>query len=864
MQVPDADAAKVVKVPAPALTRTVQATGEGGMKGRSKGPWVAILLGVLVGAFFGLRSIFSDRPLQPVPAAVRDTGQAGVVPAGNVRSGGDGGADDVGHAEQYRRAVVFAQTNPAEYAEAIRRFRAVKRAAEGTDIAIKAEAEMQLLQDAFTKALAAAYSSLKDRADAVATRDMESAAAMVEMYAGPYASDLREQRASLAQAYRRQAEGRRSEEKELAAKVSGGRASYGAALAAANAAIRDGNWSRATGVWHKASADLGAIAAGLPHDAARDIAALQGQAHRWLADIEAASRMDSAAEAEYLKRWVGRKVLHRGVEGIVQDVEQNKLIVRVGKADIEMPVPPSDARTRLELAMQSATSGPDQLRARLLAAYVCGKREVAREAYAEILKNGGEAERFAALLADMDAMAEGDAREAAQKRVDAALQKAESMAAAEDEAAFENVIRQLEQSCAGSAAFSNALPRIDVMRNRAKARAVGVRQWKTFSGNSFNSLRSAVCGPVQPFVRWTRTYPRGAACPVAGSDGTVYVRSWNSVAALSPADGVEKWRCVIGGDGNLRSSLAVGNNDVVYVASGSKIHAVSPAGRLRWTRQFAASSPEWQGRTYLCIGEDDSLYCCGRMGNGNMALVKFTAEGDVVWECDTGARPPFLHPESLAVHRNGNAELSLDAVFMSVGADGKVRWDGRKAPHLRTVAIRPDGTTLRCGVRGQLFTFDGIAEKASRDHSFGKAVAGRIACYADGSVCVASVPDRGQAGQVRLAVWSPYGELKWEYSGPQAWGGAAALLIDNRNVLYALLCGGAAAGEPTDSKSALMVFSPDGQKQSEHQVPAGVARDVPALSMGGDGVLYVGGFQGNGVTAIGDMAPRRSGARSRP
>ncbi len=90
----------------------------------------------------------------------------------------------------------------------------------------------------------------------------------------------------------------------------------------------------------------------------------------------------------------------------------------------------------------------------------------------------------------------------------------------------------------------------------------------------------------------------GESSPTIGPDGTIYIAAGN-LYAVNP-DGSQKWSYAPVGIG----SPALGLDNSVYVQGFSDLHAVSPAGLMRW--KGAAG-----GNVYFCspsVGTDGSVY----------------------------------------------------------------------------------------------------------------------------------------------------------------------------------------------------------------------------------------------------------------
>ncbi len=93
--------------------------------------------------------------------------------------------------------------------------------------------------------------------------------------------------------------------------------------------------------------------------------------------------------------------------------------------------------------------------------------------------------------------------------------------------------------------------------------------------------------------------------PAIGSDGTIYVGSYdNYLYAINP-DGSLKWRYKT--DDRISSSPAIGSDGTIYVGSyDNYLYVINPDVSLKWkyeTDFIIDSSP--------AIGSDGTIYICG-------------------------------------------------------------------------------------------------------------------------------------------------------------------------------------------------------------------------------------------------------------
>jgi outer membrane protein assembly factor BamB len=170
------------------------------------------------------------------------------------------------------------------------------------------------------------------------------------------------------------------------------------------------------------------------------------------------------------------------------------------------------------------------------------------------------------------------------------------------------------------------------------AQAPGTILWKIHSGGQFFFSSAAV-----------------------GSDGTIYVGSWNGqLLALDPS-GTQKWAFKT--NGPIFSSPTVGPDGTIYVGSlDQKVYAIKPDGTLQWsfaTRDGVYSSP--------ALSTDGKIYIGSRDNN----LYALNPNGTLAWQFTAGAEIE----SSPAVAADGTIYVgSWDGNLYALNPDGTLKW----------------------------------------------------------------------------------------------------------------------------------------------------------------------------------------------
>lgn len=154
-----------------------------------------------------------------------------------------------------------------------------------------------------------------------------------------------------------------------------------------------------------------------------------------------------------------------------------------------------------------------------------------------------------------------------------------------------------------------------------------------------------------------------SSAPVVGSNGFVYLASWNSrVYALDAATGALKWK--FSAPRMFNASPAVGADGTVYAgAYDGKVYALDGAtGAKKWT--FATGS---------LLNEAPALSASGDMvyvGGYDRSVYGLAAQdGALKWRTPVGAAA-----SSPAVGKDGTVYVGADKIYALKPADGKQKW----------------------------------------------------------------------------------------------------------------------------------------------------------------------------------------------
>ena len=247
--------------------------------------------------------------------------------------------------------------------------------------------------------------------------------------------------------------------------------------------------------------------------------------------------------------------------------------------------------------------------------------------------------------------------------------------------------------------------------------------------------------------------------PAVGTDGIVYIGSFDkNLYAVNP-NGTLKWRYTTTGE--IYSSPALGSDGTIYLgschggAAGDYFYAINPDGTLKW-RYFIsdggiASSPALADDGTIYVGAfDDNLYA-------------FKPDGTVKWFYTTG---DYVEPGTPGNNVEGQPAIgsdgtvyvgSFDGRLYAINPDGSLKWRYATGDRVYSgPALGSDGSVYFGSFDKNIYALnsDGNLKWSFATDSL---VWGSPALGADGTIYVGSFDGR-------LYAINAGGTLKWSYT----------------------------------------------------------------------------------------------------
>ena len=319
-------------------------------------------------------------------------------------------------------------------------------------------------------------------------------------------------------------------------------------------------------------------------------------------------------------------------------------------------------------------------------------------------------------------------------------------------------------------------------------------------------------------LKWRFRIVRSYICssPAIGSDGTIYVGSYNDYLYAINPDGTLKWRFKTEWAIFHYSSPAIGSDGTIYIGStDTYLYAINPDGTLKW--RFETGSDIYSSPA---IGKDGTIY----VGSGNY-LYAINSDGTLKWEFKTGGETWDWISVSPAIGKDGIIYIgSTDGHLYAINPDGTLKWGFKiRISSYSSLAIDSDGTiyAVNIGVgfdKGYLYAInpDGTLKwkfETGWGINHSPPAIGR-----DGTIYVGSTDDY-------LYAINPDGTLKWKFEAGGDIDRSPAIGSDGTIYIGS-----------TDGY--LYAINPDGTLKWMVDTEWAIGYSSPAIS--DDGTIYVG------------------------
>jgi outer membrane protein assembly factor BamB len=237
--------------------------------------------------------------------------------------------------------------------------------------------------------------------------------------------------------------------------------------------------------------------------------------------------------------------------------------------------------------------------------------------------------------------------------------------------------------------------------------------------------------------------------PAIASDGTIYIGSSDKKIYAINLDGTQKWNFTTGGE--VRSSPVIDSNGTIYVGSmdDSKLYAINPDGTEKWS--FTANG---NIRSSPVIDLNNTIY----VGAGNK-LYAINPNGTQKWIYNT----PGTVSSSPAIASDGTiyvGSMTIDPTFHALNQDGTKKWSfNTDGGVFSSPSIGSDGT-IYFGSHPCLYAVNPEGEE-KWNFTTGTTVHSSPAISNDGTIFIGSQDHK-------LYGINPDGSEKWNFTTERA------------------------------------------------------------------------------------------------
>lgn len=260
----------------------------------------------------------------------------------------------------------------------------------------------------------------------------------------------------------------------------------------------------------------------------------------------------------------------------------------------------------------------------------------------------------------------------------------------------------------------------------------------------FSATYTKVLGGTQKWIYETDSSIDSSVA--IGTDGTIYVGSYDQYLHAVNADGTRRWTFHV--EGWIFSSPAVARDGTIYVGSGNgKLYAIYPDGTLKWTYNTGktiVSSP--------ATSPDGTVYV-----HVDGKLVAIRSDGTLKWQCATSVSGSYNY-SSPVIARDGTIYIgSVDKKIYAITSNGTKKWTFQTGNYVdSSAAIGADGTIYIGSGDRKLYA---INPDGSMKWSYltGGYIDSSAAVASDGTIYVGSADGK-------LYALNSDGTLKWTFS----------------------------------------------------------------------------------------------------
>nr|WP_319374819.1 PQQ-binding-like beta-propeller repeat protein [uncultured Methanobacterium sp.] len=339
--------------------------------------------------------------------------------------------------------------------------------------------------------------------------------------------------------------------------------------------------------------------------------------------------------------------------------------------------------------------------------------------------------------------------------------------------------------------------------------------WPSFQHDANNTGQSNYTGPQTNTTKWTYGDLTVYGSAVIGTDGTIYVASYDGILYAFNSKGVLLWTWTT--RSYILGSPTIGSDGTIYITNwmNSTTYAISSNGTLIWkytTGDYCTCSP--------VISTDGTIYII-TTNDTNSILYALYPTGILKWTYALGK----VYGSSPVIGNDGTIYITDYArLLYAVNTDGTLKWTYTlTGTYYSTLSIGPDGA-LYIGTRdGILYAINnnGTTKWTYRTYEF---MHGAPAISSNGTIYA--------VGSTKLYAIDSNGKLLWTYTIGEVVGtGLTSAAIGSDGTIY------------VGSSTGLYALTDNGTNATlKWSYSTGSIAGSPAIAS--DGTLYIGTING--------------------
>jgi outer membrane protein assembly factor BamB len=163
--------------------------------------------------------------------------------------------------------------------------------------------------------------------------------------------------------------------------------------------------------------------------------------------------------------------------------------------------------------------------------------------------------------------------------------------------------------------------------------------------------------------------------PALGSDGTVYIGTYEHFYALNP-NGTKKWTFPV--TGRFLSDPIIGLDGTIYVETTTTLYVINPNGTIKWNCAISPST------AVLSVDHLGNIYFIN-----HSYLYSLFPNGTIRWFFDVG-----LLIDAPTISEDGTIYITDSSFTYALDQGGNLIWKVEDSPFGESPSIAPDGTLI--------------------------------------------------------------------------------------------------------------------------------------------------------------------------